>query len=168
MSVAAGSTWSVLTEEYDGGPMMLSKTGSKMRPWNRPNTMTNVKTLKNVKKRYDFDNPSKPMLMKVLKPPFNTAGPISCSASVARWFLVPWLAINACAMWAEKSTHSPVEMMIRMLEIISMVSPQKCMNPITLTKLRRTQTMTITLPVKLANKIRVTVKTQATERAKFL
>ena len=47
---------------------------------------------------------------KVESPPFMTAGPISVTVEIILSSREPDREMKPCAMWAEKSTHKPMEM----------------------------------------------------------
>lgn len=64
-------------------------------------------------------------------------------------YLSPGVERNPCAMCAEKSMQSPIEMTRVLQEMTSMVRPQKCMKPATFTIVAATQKITMVAPRKL-------------------
>ena len=80
---------------------------------------------------------------RVERPPLRTAGPILMRVLPTLCSLEPRRDRNPCAMWAEKSTQSPMEMTRVLQEMTSMVRSQKCMKPATWTMVVATQKMTM-------------------------
>jgi len=62
------------------GPRWARRTGSKTRPWNKPNTTVRTNTLKKVTKTCDVEKPSRTRAIRVVTPPLRTAGPIVATA----------------------------------------------------------------------------------------
>ena len=122
-------------------------------------------TLKKVRKTCEFELAQRIKEKKVLRPPFRTAGPIFCSANCALTSRDPGLIRNSWVMWAAESTQRPMQMMRLVQDTVSMVRPQKCMNPATLIMVRTTLRRTSMQAMKSESNIKVVTKMQQNARA---
>ena len=89
------------------------------------------------------------------------------TSSILKSYLVPDLDMNPCAMWAEKSTQSPMEMTSELQVMTLMVRPMKYMKPATSTRVPSTQRMTSAAPRKLPRKTRTVRYMAASEDPMF-
>jgi hypothetical protein len=129
--------------------------------------MTKKNILKNVSKTWELEFAKRIKDKNVLNPPLRTAGPIYLRDFFARSKRVPLDIKYSCVICAGQSTHNPILMMRFVEETVSIVRPQKCLNPATLTRVSTTQATTCRHPSQLDNKINVVKLIQIIARIKF-